>query len=98
LRSDLADHYAQDSSDRRDNVGRVAGVLELQTGPVGKDTDAELSIDSLHWAAHSVGLLTQSQEIRGGQRRVVSQFEFSAFFPGPGDDIANYLKQGADHN
>jgi hypothetical protein len=37
----------------------------FKPAPVGKDADAELSIDPLH--VHSVSLPTQSQEIRGGQ-------------------------------
>jgi hypothetical protein len=38
----------------------------FKPAPVGKDADAELSIDPLHSAVHSVSLPTQSQEIRGG--------------------------------
>ena len=62
MRSDLGDRYAQDCSDRHDDVGRVAGVMELHAGPLGKDADAELSINPLHSAVHSVSLPTQSHE------------------------------------
>jgi hypothetical protein len=37
------DDHAQDCSDGHDDVGRVAGVLELQAGPEGKDADAALA-------------------------------------------------------